>query len=93
MKLYAFSVEIIGLFPFDMLRYDRCWPATEKDALALGTKNFHLTTEEFFDPRRVHLVGLRAPTYDKWMSFATSVWPDTYETIQLFEDTDIKEDT
>lgn len=30
--LFKFTVEGSGPFPFDMLRYDQCWPATENDS-------------------------------------------------------------
>ena len=30
--LHIFTVKGYGPFPIDMLRYDRCWPASEEDA-------------------------------------------------------------
>jgi hypothetical protein len=35
-----FVVQGTAYFPFDMLRYDMCFPATEDDALALDRKDF-----------------------------------------------------
>jgi hypothetical protein len=35
MALIKFTVEGSGPFPFDMLRYDACWPASENDSAVL----------------------------------------------------------
>jgi hypothetical protein len=33
--LFKFTVVGSGVFPFDMLRYDQCWPASENDSAAI----------------------------------------------------------
>lgn len=35
-RLVEFRVSGVGYFPVDMLRYDRCWPATTDDAVSVG---------------------------------------------------------
>lgn len=52
-KLYEFTVEGSGLFPFDMLRYDQCWPKSQNGSAAIerGTGRRHHGVEE------VDLVG------------------------------------
>ncbi len=65
-----FTVEGVGEFPLDMLRYDRCWPKTgfDVDRMALD----HSVT------RAVELVTHRRPqqevaTIDRWHSFGWTV--------------------
>ena len=68
-----FTVEGKVGFPIDMLRYDRCWPATQNDAAAI---------DRVLQPRRVPMrdvpvgssITLRtgsesAPTIERWRSF------------------------
>jgi hypothetical protein len=68
MYIQDFVVEPVAAdspFPLDMLRYDRCWPATSQDAVAL-----------LRDPARATRVHLRrwisapdvVPT-ERWRSF------------------------
>lgn len=61
----VFVVEGGGDFPFDMLRYDQCYPASESDAHAMG----HERT------RQVTLIRCSVnpspPTFRRWDSF---VW-------------------
>lgn len=60
-----FTVEGDGLFPFDMLRYDHCWPKSEAhDSTALGGGHDR-------ELRRVVLVtgSAAAPTPNRWKSF------------------------
>lgn len=62
-KVERFVVEGSGEFPFDMLRYDSCWPATAEDAAKL---------QSFYrDKRRVELRsdGYMTPTPERWASF------------------------
>ena len=61
----TFTVEGSGEFPLDMLRYDRCWPATQNDAIQI---NAHMGR------RTVTLAtGQRStasyPTVARWESF------------------------
>lgn len=60
----TFSVTGDGQFPFDMLRYDSCWPAHPQDVSLMSSRSGTL--------RRVTLVGLHAPTDGRWASFG---WP------------------
>lgn len=55
-----FAVVGAGDFPTDMLRYDKCWPASEHNSLLVGG---------FGDTRRVELRGLKMPTDARWRSF------------------------
>lgn len=75
-KLYEFTVEGDFVFPFDMLRYDRCWPKTEAtDVPNIGIHNTRVTLPK----RQVTLVGLNPPTYKRWESFG---WPVREEVIK-----------
>lgn len=72
LRSYTFVVEGYGTFPFDMLRYDSCWPLTESDALKLhwvpgdgnGHRSIALTT--LHEPRW-------EPTEGRWSSFTWKV--------------------
>ena len=59
-----FTVEGRGEFPFDMLRYDMCWPYSGEDSALLS---HHYNREV----RRVVLQGNSAhqPTDARWRSF------------------------
>jgi hypothetical protein len=61
-----FTVEGSGTFPFDMLRYDICWPASEPDSYRLD--NGRMTNK-----RHVKLKGLKPPTFARWTSFGWTV--------------------
>lgn len=67
-----FKVAGSGDFAFDMLRYDTCVPATEKDAYHLGRVDSR--HDESDQRRRVTLVryaetwGRAEPTFDRWRS-------------------------
>lgn len=68
-SLFEFTVEGKGEFPFDMLRYDQCWPADSESAGAIATPE---TLETYRAKRRVRLNVVkpsRAPTVDRWASF------------------------
>jgi hypothetical protein len=60
-----FAVTGNGDFPFDMLRYDKCWPASEAASRLLDDL---LGTQ-----RRVELRGLIGPTVARWRSFGWTV--------------------
>jgi hypothetical protein len=63
--LFEFYVTGSRDFPFDMLRYDRCFPATGEDAYKLD--------HESRDLRTVKLLSYNEPTPDRWMSFGWSM--------------------
>lgn len=64
---YTFIVEGSGNFPFDMLRYDMCWPYRGEDSAKL--EHFER------DHRRVTLQSCSRtpPTKARWVSFNWSV--------------------
>jgi hypothetical protein len=76
-KVWAFTVEGKGDFPFDMLRYDACYPAATEDT-------FKFCKERFFSDLERHewrianrKVNLRStvgePTPARWASFGWKV--------------------
>lgn len=66
-----FTVSGSGAFPFDMLRYDACWPESE------GTDSYQLTItadtdpKQYFARREVTLLteSRHGPTPGRWASF------------------------
>lgn len=69
--LTAFTVEGTGLFPFDMLRYDSCWPEHESDSAVIdgtvrrGSSNGAVSV--------MLLSKNPSPTYERWLSFGWKV--------------------
>ena len=66
MKTIMITVEGMGEFPYDMLRYDGCYPRTEADSAELSR---HSTRR-----RIVQLIAERQPgeplaTPERWESF------------------------
>ena len=73
-NLYRFEVEGTGPFPFDMLRYDRCWPCREdEDSSSLGRVDYNEYSNE---PRRIQLYGMSHPHGDRWASFGWRLVPE-----------------
>jgi hypothetical protein len=66
--LYEYFVSGRGVFPFDMVRYDSCWPATSEDARKMdwGHMGGHIQ-------RSVKMRSYQEPTIDRWLSFLWSV--------------------
>lgn len=67
----VFTVEGAGDFPFDMLRYDSCWPYSEgHDSSALSQYGTHGR-----ERRRVVMqtYSPTAPTTGRWQSFGWRV--------------------
>lgn len=64
-KLVIFTVRGSGQFPWDMLRYDSCWPAEE-------TQTHHMLDSRG-GARHVIMVGLREPTEGRWESFGWKI--------------------
>ena len=50
-------------FPMDMLRYDLCWPSSERDSTRISIPT----------PRNINLKGLKTPTAARWASFGWEV--------------------
>ena len=67
-KPYRFTVAGWGSFPTDMLRYDRCWPATQQDVYNVVAERCGAT-----DLRIVELCGIDVPTKERWASFSWKV--------------------
>ncbi len=60
----TFTVTGEGRFPFDMLRYDACWPARSDDVTALNERG----------QRSVRLVTNRTvTTAGRWASYGWAV--------------------
>ena len=72
-KIWEYTVEGRGTFPFDMLRYDRAWPATETDAGILTRHNNRGRTET--GEYKVKLHALDEGTPARWNSFGWRVVP------------------
>jgi len=68
--VYEYYVTGRGRFPYDMLRYDSCWPADGESAASMAV--------DFGDPdyreyRSIKLRSYREPTIARWDSFIWSV--------------------
>lgn len=59
----TFKVQGFGQFPYDMLRYDNCWPATESDSVLLES---HKLTARVVTLETDEATTL---TPDRWRSF------------------------
>ncbi len=71
MYITRFVVEGRGHFPVDMLRYDTCWPSTQRDVSTIEYFTRDFRTEK---PRRVALSSAHKlkgfkPTNERWSSF------------------------
>jgi len=63
-RRYHFLVSGSGSFPFDMLRYDECWPATQ------------IAAERILDNqgyREVEVISYSKGTPARWESFGWSM--------------------
>lgn len=67
-KLYVFVVRGKGPFPFDMLRYDSCWPVD--GAIFFG---FGMPGDPYYGERSIELRSHTMPTEDRWASFGWNV--------------------
>jgi hypothetical protein len=68
----AIEFEVFGKgdFPFDMLRYDLCWPASETDSLHIPLAP---TPQARQETRSFNLRGLKLPTVARWASYGWTV--------------------
>lgn len=77
MSKWTISVSGKGEFPWDMLRYDECYPASTDDALMMPAPLVPSTgasEREFWTKRRtVVLRSNKAPTIARWDSFGWTV--------------------
>ena len=70
----SFCVKGCGTFPFDMLRYDYCYPASEEDSI-----NINGTEERVIKLcRRVDLKAIK-PSH-RWSSFGWKIELNSIET-------------
>lgn len=72
MAEHLFTVEGVGEFPYDMLRYDSCWPATQRDVPVMTQPAL---SPGIYDKRSVQLRGVQPPTEARWASFGWTVIP------------------
>ena len=71
----SFTVRGCGIFPYDMLRYDQCWPVFPNDAT-----NIAIHHPEDSEVREIQLNSASTvPTFDRWASFGWYVDRDTLE--------------
>jgi hypothetical protein len=64
--LYEYFVTGSGQFPFDMLRFDECWPADSVSANAMAP-------DWASGKRSVKMRGYKEPTIGRWNSFTWAV--------------------
>lgn len=64
---WKYTVQGVGCFPVDMLRYDCCWPRTQDD-VANMIDLLHNTNHG-----PVEMIGIRPPTVARWNSFLYKV--------------------
>jgi len=81
-----FTVEGSGDFPFDMLRYDHCWPEGEAESYKISLTYANCNSREddtYPGLRRVTLQSdsPHAPTEGRWRSFTWRVLPGSVETV------------
>lgn len=67
---HRFKVRGTGEFPIDMMRYDRCYPRTETDAITAQTRASHSREVEMIAPVRERYW---TPTKGRWESFGWAV--------------------
>jgi hypothetical protein len=72
--LYTYTVNGNSKFPVDMLRHDRCWPASENEALDLQDwLNGRTIVHGVFAVVTFTLRSNQAPTEGRWQSFGWTV--------------------
>lgn len=72
-RYFEYYVTGGGIFPFDMLRYDSCWPVGGDDAAMMSADYSPLTPREARMPRSIKMRSYREPTIARWSSFNWSV--------------------
>lgn len=69
-RVYKLTVTGRGQFPYDMLRYDACWPRMGEDAYAIPRPERKEGVRE--DHREIQLLSYKLPTVARWASFGWS---------------------
>jgi hypothetical protein len=80
MSVYTFAVEGTGAFPYDMLRWDRCFPKTQASAQAMSCPR---CGGKLRGKRKVELIKpveriSDSPTVARWESFGWTVVEETF---------------
>lgn len=80
MRTFNMTATGNGEFPWDMLRYDECWPENSASAMRMAAPVVPGTSAEerkfWSQPRTVYLTSHKRPTPERWASFN---WICTYE--------------
>lgn len=76
MTKQTFTVEGGGNFPLDMLRYDRCWPASQEDVWKISTND--LARRQVTLTRLVHNKN-KLPAIDRWASYNWTYLPQSMQ--------------
>jgi hypothetical protein len=77
-KVWVFTVEGNGQFPFDMLRYDACYPAKSADVIAVHPSGRR--DGKIMETRQATLKSLSGPpTVDRWKSYGWIVTEERQE--------------
>ena len=64
-----FVVSGSGTFPYDMLRYDECWPTGDTSELSICSHD-----PDYIEKREISMcTESSGPTVDRWRSFGWSV--------------------
>lgn len=79
---YEYYVTGSGEFPWDMLRYDACWPTDSIEAFKMGI-GFWGHDDEYKKLRSIKMRSYREPTIGRWSSFTWSVGLHNLETRRL----------
>lgn len=70
-SIHEYYVTGAGTFPYDMLRYDACWPVGAEDAAKMDSPPGVATVRQPLRSIRMH--SHTAPTIARWSSFGWSV--------------------
>lgn len=70
MKVCRFTAVGHGYFPVDMLRYDRCWPATQDAIHNMPVETYR---RHSLEPAEVEMCGINNPTAERWQSFGWQI--------------------
>lgn len=61
------KLEVKGIFPVDMLRYDECWPASQDDAYEIAASQ--MSENDDMGYWTVAIASRKPLTLDRWKSF------------------------
>lgn len=87
-RIFEFTVEGAGEFPFDMLAHDACYPRTREDAigmlLALPRRWRRRGVYGDAEEERIHRIrlatSLRPPSIERWQAYGWRVIDDARRT-------------